>query len=125
MTLRRLLLGLAILLLAALAWRLRNAAFIQDWMQPTPQMPRIEFDNGTVRKYDYNAASRPTPQGALRKCVSDAGSVTYTNAACPSGSREQGVDPGGFSVVPANQPAPAAAAASRHRPTPPERAHQP
>lgn len=46
------------------------------------------------------APALPVATGAVRKCVGAAG-VQYTNEACPAGSREQPLDGGSLSVLPA------------------------
>lgn len=59
-----------------------------------------------------STVSLPAPVAApaaarARKCIGANGGVSYTDGACPPGQREQGMDGGTVSVLPA--PAPAAA----------------
>lgn len=56
-------------------------------------------------------ASAPASATGVRKCRRGA-SVTYTNGECPPGSREEAVDAGTVTVLPAERPGAPAASAS-------------
>ncbi len=114
MSLKNVSIGAAVLLLASIGWRYRNAPVITAWMSPDPPAAaKIEFDNGTVR--DYSAASQPGQgndsrnlgSGGVRKCKKGA-EIIYTNEACPQGAKEHQMTGGTISVVPGHgQPKPA------------------
>ena len=106
MSLKNISIGAAVLLMASIGWRYRNAPVITAWLSPDqPAAARIEFDNGTVR--DYSAASQPSQgndsrnlgPGGVRKCKKGA-EIIYTNEACPHGAKEHQMTGGTISVVP-------------------------
>jgi len=110
----------AVALAGATGWRFRNADWVQNALHPQPiKKLKIEFDNGTVRQYETPSpeqakkGAQPLPVGELRKCVRGA-DTSYTNDACPAGSKEQALNKGTLTVLsappkpaaPAPQPAP-------------------
>ncbi len=130
MLFKRLALVFTVLLLLALLWRCSQSAWFQGWWNgPTRgSAPRVEFDNGTLRPYE--SASQPhgkpvaaplASPGGARKCISHWGEVTYTNVACPSGSREQGLAGGTLTVVDGTRAPKAGAAPAPTTPPPPPR----
>jgi hypothetical protein len=92
MTLKRLVIGFALVFLAALAWRLRLLDVLTGLASPARPAPvQIKFDNGSVRDttptVKVDPKSLPAPIGVLRKCLHGQ-QVSYTNSFCPPGTHE-------------------------------------
>lgn len=90
----------------ALAWQQQDR--LRAWMGslPPPSLP-------TLPRGESSADAKNNPAG-LRKCLKGT-EVSYTNAACPPGSREQAVTAPPVNVLPATpvpKPAQAAQASS-------------
>jgi hypothetical protein len=113
MWIKRSLIGVAVLLLLSVAWRYRNSEFISGTKLPAAKPAAIQFDNGSVRAPILPASGAdgqtplPMPPVGLRKCVRG-GTTTYTDALCPTGTKEQPIKAGAVTVVPGQKPAPAA-----------------
>lgn len=92
-------------LLLALWWG-RDQPALQAWLpdalRQAPAVPTLP---------NLGTAAGANPAAAARKCVGAGALVTYTNGPCPAGTREQALDGGTLSVLPAVR-APAAAAAA-------------
>lgn len=99
---RRLAILVVLLLLAASAWRYRDAPFWREWVgsaRPAPGSPaRIEFENGSNR--DATGVTRVVPRQAAgpRKCRQGE-RVVYTDGACPPGTKEIEIAQGTLNVV--------------------------
>lgn len=107
MSLKSLVSVLALVLLVAVGWRIRHAEFWRP-APPAASARPIVFDNGTVR--ERVPASAPGQRraaepvlGAVRKCRRGA-ELSYTNHACPPGSREEPMG-GHVNVVEGQRPA--------------------
>jgi hypothetical protein len=103
MTLKRLVIGFALVFLAALAWRLRLLDVLTGLAAPPRPAPvQIKFDNGSVRDttptVKVDPKSLPAPIGVLRKCLHGQ-QVSYTNSFCPPGTREAPLSKGTVNVV--------------------------
>jgi hypothetical protein len=119
---KRIFIGAACALLAAVAWQYRHADFLQALPQARPAA--VKFDNGSVRD-DATLLPAPTASGprsaALgtpRKCQGANASTVYTDGACPPGTREKPMGSGTVTVVESRgaakaQPAPPARPALR------------
>jgi|GEM_PF-1180746 len=118
LTLKHLLLGFALLLALALAWRYR--VVVLGAADATPARPaKIEFDNGTVREYAPAPAAQAAPvrpPGGVRGCRNKAGELAYTDGLCPPGSQELALAGGTLTVVPAAGAGPAAKPGAETRP---------
>lgn len=109
---RRIAVVVAVLLLAALGWRYRDAPFWRDGAGSTrtaPAAARIEFDNGSNR--DATGVTRVVPRAAAgpHKCRQGE-RVIYTDGACPPGTKEIALEQGTLNVVAMPRAAPAASA---------------
>jgi hypothetical protein len=117
MALQRIFFLLLIAVLLAVGWRSVKSSWVQGWLRPSVQAPAvpIQFDNGSVRQERAAsaaaapvAAAPPRVPGTLRKCKRGE-TVIYTDAACPSGTKEQAVSGGTLTVLDGPpKPAPAA-----------------
>lgn len=127
MSLQKMVLGALCVVLLAVGWSFRRAAWLQELLHPEPVKPlNIPFDNGSVR--DKNPPAAPTgaalptqkPPGVLRKCVGREG-VIYSDNVCPPGSKEASMGQGTLNVVnpvrPAARPASAPVAPVEAEPT--------
>ena len=90
---------LTLVLLAAALWLWRDH----------PQL------RAAAARLSLTVPGSPAPAPAARKCVG-AGRVVYTQEACPAGLREQALDGGTLSVLPAAPPGAAAAGATPAQP---------
>ncbi|MBL8306477.1 MAG: hypothetical protein JNM33_07250 [Rubrivivax sp.] len=108
MTLRWMVLVVAALLLASVAWRYRSQ--ISAWLAPEPLPRAIVFDNDASAPppLPASAAAGPLvrPPGVMRKCVRGS-QTSYTDRPCPPGFRERDLAADRVTVLPA---APVAAA---------------
>ena len=106
--------AVAVLAGAAAAWLTRDAWLPEagPWLErlwhkstrPGPDtLPPDQRPARSGRAARGDAAPPPPPP---RKCVAADGRVTYTNAPCPPGAREQAVD-GALTVLPSESPVPA------------------
>lgn len=117
MMLKRIFMGLLFAVVLAAGWRVMGpAGGLSAWLQPRSTAPAkpIEFDNGSVRALQQAASdavtaavAKPQPRvpGRMRKCKKG-DSVVYTDAACPTGSREMAVSGGTVTVVDGPKPPP-------------------
>jgi len=114
--------GVAVLVAgAAAAWVYRDTSMVRGATRPVQdsaigrwtaeQARSLTGEGRSPRAGDSTAPAGTTSDGSLHKCTGDAG-TTYTNAACPPGTRRAAVG-GAVTVLPAvRAPAPAAAPAS-------------
>lgn len=116
---KKVLWGVAIVLVASAGWRYRTV-FIGS-PEPVPVAKPIVFDNGTVRQYQAvpqspeQAALRPLPSGVMRKCRRG-NETNFTNTACPPGYSEEAVNASRAPLVSeeeSTEPAPAQPKASK------------
>jgi hypothetical protein len=119
MWIKRSLIGVAVLLLLAVAWRYRQSEFLGGAKAPAAKPAAIQFDNGSVRAPILPASGAdgqtplPMPPVGLRKCVKG-GTTTYTDALCPTGTKELPIKAGAITVVPGQKPGSAAEAPRRN-----------
>jgi hypothetical protein len=110
MWIKRSLIGLAVLLLLAVAWRYRHSELFGGAKAPTGKPAAIQFDNGSVRAPVLPASGAdgqtplPMPPVGLRKCVKG-GTTTYTDGLCPTGTKELPIKAGAVTVLPGAKPA--------------------
>jgi hypothetical protein len=104
--------------LATLAWRHRNSTIVRDWafdqLAAQGEARKVARTAPADNRSAQGSASQPRPVVGVRKCLVD-GKLTYTNQACPSGSREQALG-GTLTVLSFPSPTaaqPSTAAASR------------
>lgn len=102
MLIKRIFIGAACALLAAVAWQYRHADFLRA--QPQARPAAVKFDNGSVRD---DASLLPAPPasgpravalGSTRKCQGPYSTV-YTDNVCPPGTREKPMGSGTVTVV--------------------------
>lgn len=106
MTIKHIFWGFIIALLAAIAWRYKDAEAVQQWLHPQSATPvEIKFDN------DAPPSAGPAPQAGestitpMRKAAAGphkckkGNQVIYTDGDCPVGSKEQSIG-GTVTVVP-------------------------
>jgi hypothetical protein len=106
-----------VLIVAALAgagWYFRDSPELGAMLGGIKkEMDAIHIDNGERVGKDGKSLSADKKvaaakaAGNLRKCVAGE-KITYTDEACPPGSREQPISSGNVTVVPATRTAPAA-----------------
>jgi hypothetical protein len=113
-SLRWVVVGVLVLLLASVAWRYRGMA--QAWLTPEPPLRPVLFENdhATPPPPPGSAAATPAMRapGAMRKCVRG-GDTTYTDRSCPPGFRERDVAADRVTVLPAAPQAVASQAGRR------------
>jgi hypothetical protein len=97
----KLLLGLAIIAMAAVGWWL---------LDPSAARHLGAVREATRAVTGANTAPGPAAPGGVHKCKKG-GSVIYTDTACPPGMQDLAVNQGTVTVVPAVRPAPEAAVA--------------
>jgi hypothetical protein len=107
-----------IVTLATIAWRQRDSTIVRDWAFDQLSAQGDARHAARTTPADTRSAqggtAQPKPVVGVRKCLID-GKLTYTNEACPPGSREQALA-GKLTVMsfPSSTAAqPATAAASR------------
>jgi hypothetical protein len=92
MLLKPMLAVIVIATLATLAWRHRDSTIVRDWALGQLAAPGDAGNTPQTAPADgrsaQNGKSHPKPAVGVRKCLGD-GKFTYTNEACPPGSREQ------------------------------------
>lgn len=126
MSLRHLLVALAVLLAAAIGWRsVGGLSGLQRAVtpEPPPAAP-IVFDNGSTRSAAPGPSAPPAPRaaaaraaGGMTKCVRGSRTI-YGDARCPDGWREVAVGGPPVNVLPAT-PVPGRAAADGAGPSMP------
>ncbi len=95
MSIRGLVIGLLLAAVLGLAWQQR--APLQSWLGTSAAKVQSLADSSSSAGPAGDAKARP---GGLRKCVKGQ-EVSYTNAECPPGYRDQAVTGGSVTVVPA------------------------
>ena len=96
---------------ASLAWKSRNAEWVQKLLQVDgPATVNIKFDNGSVRDTAPAAATASTPTrvkdqgsqnnapGVIKKCLRGK-EITYTDQVCPADAKVAPVTGGNVTVV--------------------------
>lgn len=96
---------LFVLALGAAAWWWRDTPALRPWLAPLQQVLPAAWRPG------LKAPATQPGAAAVRKCRGPAG-VVYTDDRCPSGYREEAMDGGNLTVLPA-APAPALAASAQ------------
>lgn len=98
MSLRGLVVSAVLLVVCVLAWQKREG--LQSWLRQAQSGAAAGARAATDAVTSAAPTTTPQPaRGGLRKCVKGQ-QVTYTNAECPPGHREQAVA-GDVSVLPA------------------------
>ena len=96
----------------SVAWSYR--AKLTEASAPVPPPKPIAFDNGSIRESPTYRQLKPhEAPGGVRKCVTRAGDVTYSNMPCEANQRTAPVSGDRFSVV--EVPKPAASTSAQQR----------
>lgn len=107
MSIRGLVIGLLLVSVLGLGWQQREP--LQAWLGSSAAKVQSLTEASSGGSAAGDAKARP---GGLRKCVKGQ-EVSYTNAECPAGYRDQAVTGGSVTVVAATPvPKPAASASS-------------
>lgn len=100
---------LVVLALGAAAWWWRDTPALQPWLAPVQRALPAAWRTG-LQVPATRPATQPGP-AAARKCRGPAG-VVYTDERCPQGYREEAMEGGSLTVLPAAPPAAPVAGAS-------------